>query len=248
MIKVSCWRCGTQISKSDILGLGHFDEQIGKYQGKAFVAFECPGCQKVRYQILDTNMLSLKNKKKAAYTKGNLSVSKNKLSENGNDIDINQVIEFFEVLNEIETIGGILEKCKKSCEVIKPEINKPIVQPLDVYNIFTNFNSADLKRLMILTLNKKNRLLSWEFLGEKTKKSVSFEPQVIFHTPFLLENNNISVITAENLRDNFRKPSQKDILRTKRLVKTGKILGINFLDHIVIGNDGYHSYDQLDLI
>ncbi|MFP4047939.1 MAG: JAB domain-containing protein [Bacteroidales bacterium] len=246
MLNIYCWRCGTQIKKSDILGLGHFDEQIGKYQGKAFAAFECPGCQKIRYQIMDTNMLS--TQKKTAYRRQNEQGYVNSSGANGNQIDINQVIDFFEVLNEINTVDGFLERCEESTEMIKAEVNKPIVQPLDVYNLFNDLNEAGLKRLMILTLNKENRLIAWEFLGEKTNKKVTFDPRVIFHTSFLLDKKDISIIIAQNLSDKFDKPSQKDILLTKRLVKTGKILGIDFLDHIIIDNDGYHSFDQLDLI
>ncbi|MFW6410271.1 MAG: JAB domain-containing protein [Halanaerobiales bacterium] len=246
MLNIYCWRCGTQINKSDILGLGHFDEQIGKYQGKAFVAFECPGCQKIRYQIMDTNILSTQKKK--AYRSQNELGHLDSSCVNDNEIDINQVIDFFEVLNEISTVDSFLEKCKEAKEAIKPEVNKPIVQPLDVYNLFNDVNKSGLKRLMILTLNKENRLITWEFLGEKTNKEITFDPKVIFHTPFLLDQKDISIIIARNLLGSFNKPSQKDILLTKRLVKTGKILGIDFLDHIIIGDNGYHSFDQLDLL
>jgi DNA repair protein RadC len=44
-------------------------------------------------------------------------------------------------------------------------------------------------------------------------------------------------------------PSREDRDCTKRLVKTGKILGIRVLDHVVIGHDEYYSFadsGQLD--
>lgn len=37
-------------------------------------------------------------------------------------------------------------------------------------------------------------------------------------------------------------PSKEDIYVTKRLVEAGKIIGIEVLDHIIIGNGGYISF------
>lgn len=243
MLNVYCWRCGTQIGESNVLGLGHFDRKIGKYQGKEFIAYRCPQCQKVRYQVLDKRGLprqikALKNPENFRGGRPNLEQS---------EIDINQVIDFYEVLNDIDTVNGFLEKCRLSGNINTPEINKPIVQPLDVFNIFNDFNNLNMKRLMVLTLDKDNYLVSWEFMGEGTDRPISFKPRDIYHTPFLLDQE-VSVLIAENLKEHFSKPSQKDLLITKRLIKTGKILGIEFLDHIVIEENGFHSYDKMDLI
>lgn len=244
MLNLHCWRCGSKINEEDILGIGHFDQQVGKYQGKGFVAFQCPKCKKARYQILDSNFLTIHKK-----LGKNISGSPDKLQvmESNNGIDINQVIDFYQVLNKIDTVDNFLEKCEMSADTISTEMNKPITQPLDVYNLFTELNNSDLKRLMILTLDHENYLITWEFLGEGTNRPIDYDPKVIYHTPFLLEDK-VSVIIAHNLYDNFSQPTQKDILVTKRLVKAGKLLGIDFLDHIIIGEDGYHSYDQLNLI
>ena len=39
-------------------------------------------------------------------------------------------------------------------------------------------------------------------------------------------------------------PSKEDIMITKRLNECGKILGINVLDHIVIGDGTYYSLKE----
>lgn len=244
MLNVYCWRCGTQINKNNILGLGHFDHQIGKYQGKAFIAFKCPKCQKVRYQIMNTDLLSIQ---KNSFNKQKNGHDNHKILEFGEKIDIDQVIDFFEMLSDIDTVEGFLEQCRISKDDKSILLNKPIVQPLNVYNLFKDLNSANMKRLMILTLDEENYVIDWEFLGENTSNPINFDPKIIFHTPFNFENE-VSIIIAENLKDQFNQPTQKEILKTKRLVKTGEILGIRFLDRIVIEQNGFHSYDQLDLI
>ncbi len=244
MLNVYCWRCGTRINEDDILGIGHFDENVGKYQGKGFIAFRCSNCKKVRYQVLDTNLLPEKRK---SVKRHNNSSGSFEVVEHTDRIDINQVIDFYEMLNNIETVDNFLDRCNMSTEVVHPEINKPVIQPLDVYNLFNELNSENAKRLMVLTLDEENFIITWEFMGDGTNQSVSLDPKVIYHTPFLI-NEKVSVIIADNLQEDFKKASQKEILVTKRLIKAGKILGIKFLDHIVIDNNGFYSFDQLDLI
>ncbi len=243
MLKVYCWKCGSEIKESNILGLGQFDKDIGKYKGKTFIAFRCPKCEKVRYQIHDNNILS---KKKFANT---IQYSQKACGviNYENKIDIDQVIDFHELLTDINTVNNFLQECEKEKNIITPEINKPIIRPLDVFNIFKNLNKKNKKRILILTLDKDNYLINWEFIGQDTGKEASYDPKVIFNTPFLI-NDRVSVIIADNLKSNFDNPSQKEILLTKKLVKTGKILGIEFLDHIIINKEEFHSFDQLNLM
>ncbi|MEJ6950582.1 JAB domain-containing protein [Natronospora cellulosivora (SeqCode)] len=235
MMNLYCWKCGTRIYDQNILGLGKFDKKIGKYKGKNFVAFNCPKCSKTRYQILNSNYLETQN---------TINSFNDGLS---NNIDIDQVIDFYDFLKEIDTVDSLLTTCDKSTNKLHKDINKPILQPLDVFNLYNTLNTSKLKRLMVLTLDKDNYIISWDFLGEGLSRAISYDPRTIFHTAFLIEER-ASVIIAENIRNNFIEPSQKDLLMTKKLIKAGKILGIDFLDHIVIEEDSYHSYDQLNYI
>jgi DNA repair protein RadC len=229
MLNVYCWKCGTRINEENILGLGYFSQQIGKYRGKGFIAFNCPQCKKERYQILDVNLNAVS---------GNFSVDL---------IDINQVIDFYRVLKDVKTVENFLERCEASISSINSEIKRAILQPLDVYKLFAELNDANFKQLMILTLDKDNYLINCEFLGEGANRPVSYEPRTIFRVPLLMKEKT-AVIIAENFNKHFTQPTQKEILMTKRLIKAGKILGIDFLDHIVIEDNGFHSYDQLNYI
>lgn len=236
MLKIYCWRCGTKINEEDILGLGSFDKNVGKYSGKGFIAFNCRKCNKARYQILDANY----------------AVIKNKLGQNVNNnpkdaINIDQVIEFHKLLKKVNTVDSFIERCVVNRDDINNQVKKSILQPLDVYNLFFQLNNENMKRLMILTLNKENQLLSWEFMGEGSNRPISFEPRDVFHTPFLIEEE-VSIIIAHNLNRHFKEPSQQEIFITRRLQKAGKLLGIEFLDHIIIEDRGFHSFDQLNYI
>ena len=42
-------------------------------------------------------------------------------------------------------------------------------------------------------------------------------------------------------------PSREDILITKRLIETGKLIGIELLDHIILGDNLYVSLKESGL-
>lgn len=246
MLNIYCWSCGSKIREKDVLGLGKFDKDIGKYKGKGFITFKCSKCNKVRYQIINRSLLSKQKK----YINGKNKANKTELPENEN-IDINQVIDFFQSLNEIETVNGFLNQCQKSTgtstEVKDKSLLKPVNQPLDVYNLFFELSNLKKERLMILSLNSNNFPINWEFMGEGVEKEISFHPRTIFHKSFLIKED-VSIILAQNVQENFDKPKEKNILKIKRLIKAGKLLGIKLLDYIIIDENDFYSYDELDLI
>ena len=43
-------------------------------------------------------------------------------------------------------------------------------------------------------------------------------------------------------------PSQNDLAMTKRLQQAGEIMGIELLDHIIVGNDNYLSMREEGII
>ena len=59
-----------------------------------------------------------------------------------------------------------------------------------------------------------------------------------------ISNRAASVILAHNHPSGVLKPSPDDIAATRQLVKAGKILGIEVLDHIIITKKGYLSLKQ----
>jgi DNA repair protein RadC len=48
-----------------------------------------------------------------------------------------------------------------------------------------------------------------------------------------------SVVVAHNHPSGDSSPSQEDLNITEKLYQTGKIIGIELLDHVIIGEDGF---------
>ena len=112
MQKIYCRKCGSEILRKNILGIGHFNENIGKYKGRSFVAFKCPVCKKIIYQFLDDKLPAPKkdNLIEGKLKSGNENKQfKKKQLLTRKKIDINQVISFYEKLKDIDKIDELLE-------------------------------------------------------------------------------------------------------------------------------------------
>ncbi len=57
-----------------------------------------------------------------------------------------------------------------------------------------------------------------------------------------------AVIFVHNHPSGDTRPSQEDLLLTKRLVQAGEMLGIRVLDHIIVGDGGHFSFRDQGLI
>ena len=57
-----------------------------------------------------------------------------------------------------------------------------------------------------------------------------------------------SVIFVHNHPSGDPEPSIDDIEITKRLCKSCNIVGINVLDHIIVGSDDYYSFKMKNMI
>ena len=106
MQKIYCQKCGSEILRKNILGIGHFNKNIGEYKGRSFVAFKCPVCEKIRYQFLDNKLPDPKD----TLIEGKLENNeKKKQLLTTKKIDINQVISFYEELKKINKVDELLK-------------------------------------------------------------------------------------------------------------------------------------------
>ena len=91
----------------------------------------------------------------------------------------------------------------------------------------------------VICLDGKNRMLHWE-------KVVRVHPREIFFTAVKVRA--AGIICLHNHPSGDLEPSQEDMEETKRLIETGKVLGIRVLDHIIIGKEQYFSFADRGLL
>jgi DNA repair protein RadC len=98
------------------------------------------------------------------------------------------------------------------------------------------------EHFVVLFLNTKNQVIHQQtiFIGSLNASIV--HPREIFREA--VKRSSASIICAHNHPSGDPTPSQEDIQVTRRLSECGKMIGIELLDHIVIGDRKYVSLKE----
>lgn len=102
----------------------------------------------------------------------------------------------------------------------------------------------DKENLIIALLDGKCRLIRDCTISVGTVNSSLVSPRDIFAEA--LKYNAVSIVLLHNHPSGDSTPSTNDIAVTKRIVEAGKIMGINVIDHIIIGDNKYTSLKEKD--
>ncbi|HEX3010467.1 MAG TPA: DNA repair protein RadC [Syntrophomonadaceae bacterium] len=122
-----------------------------------------------------------------------------------------------------------------------------IKSPEDVKNIvMEDMRYFDREHFRVMYLDRRGGLLSMEDVSIGGLHSSIVHPREVFK-PAIKKSAN-SVILIHNHPSGDVTPSREDIEVTKRLLEAGKIIGIEVLDHIIIGENNYCSLKSKGLI
>lgn len=122
-----------------------------------------------------------------------------------------------------------------------------ITHPSDVCNYFIN-RMSHLKKehFNILMLDNKNYIIEDHNVSIGSLNSAIVHPREVFK--HAIKRSSASIILVHNHPSGNTDPSKEDIAITKRLVECGNIIGIDVLDHIIIGKDDYFSLKEKSII
>ena len=95
---------------------------------------------------------------------------------------------------------------------------------------------------MALYLNTKNGVLKQEVISIGSLNANIVHPREIFKTACMISAS--SIIVAHNHPSGDPTPSRQDIEITKKLVESGKMIGIEILDHVIIGHDRNYGFKE----
>ncbi|MBS5824707.1 MAG: DNA repair protein RadC [Clostridium argentinense] len=96
--------------------------------------------------------------------------------------------------------------------------------------------------LKLIMLNSKNIVISVKHISIGSLNSSIVHPREVFLEA--IKNSSASIIICHNHPSGDPTPSKEDINITNRLKECGKILGIEVLDHIIIGDGIYVSLKE----
>ena len=97
----------------------------------------------------------------------------------------------------------------------------------------------DREQFSILMLNSKNHVVGYHVVTQGTLNASLVHPREVFKAAILA--GSASIILAHNHPSGDPRPSSEDLDVTKQLTNAGKILGIDVLDHIIIGCGGAYG-------
>ncbi|ACA54057.1 JAB domain-containing protein [Clostridium botulinum] len=160
---------------------------------------------------------------------------------------------FNQSIEELTKIKGIgvtkavqilaLSELSKRFKTYKSGNEYKISTPLDVSNlVMEDMKYLKQEKLKILILNTKNIVTYIRDVFIGTLNSSIVHPREIFCEA--IKKNGASIIICHNHPSGDPTPSKEDINITLRLKKCGKLIGIDLLDHIIIGENKYVSMKE----
>lgn len=125
-------------------------------------------------------------------------------------------------------------------EIFTKERYPKIRSPSDVYKLlYPKLRGLKQEEIRVLYLNTKNCVILNKTTSVGTLNSNLSHPRETFKTA--IELSAASIIVTHNHPSGDSTPSREDIATTRKLVESGKFLGIDVLDHIIIGDGSFTS-------
>ncbi len=100
----------------------------------------------------------------------------------------------------------------------------------------------DREHFKVMLLDSKNAVISVETVSIGTVNASIVHPREVLKPA--LEKSATSIILVHNHPTGSVSPSREDILITRRFEKCGRILGIDVVDHIIVGDNNYVSMKE----
>ena len=98
------------------------------------------------------------------------------------------------------------------------------------------------EQFLVVLLNSKNIIIGTEVISEGTLTNSVVHPREVFQ-PAILQHA-AAICAAHNHPSGDPSPSRDDRELTEVLQKAGRTLGIPLLDHLIIGDGAYYSFQE----
>ena len=115
--------------------------------------------------------------------------------------------------------------------------------PEDVADMFMREMAAlDREHFRAVLLNTKNRILGVRTISIGSLNASIVHAREVFKAA--VAESAQAIVLVHNHPSGLPEPSSEDIAVTERLAEAGRILGIEILDHIVLGSQGFVSLKE----
>ncbi len=123
------------------------------------------------------------------------------------------------------------------------EIKPKITSPYDVYYMLSpDLLHLDQEHFIVLYLNVKSELIKEETIYIGTLNQMVIHPRDIFKKA--IQYSAAGMIIVHNHPSGNSEPSRADIQTTKQLINASEIIGIDLVDHLILGKEEFYSIKQ----
>ncbi len=136
-------------------------------------------------------------------------------------------------------------------QVVKEEVeyygSKKVQTPKDLEEVVRKFiGDADREIFLAVNLSSANRINSIHIVSVGSLNQSVVHPRECFKAALL--SNAQAVVFAHNHPSGEVIPSLEDKQLTAGLKQAGQLLGIKVLDHVIVGDKGYFSFQENNIL
>lgn len=134
---------------------------------------------------------------------------------------------------------------EKELSVNYPEMDRKMNSPEKIVRLgrdFLRMHEQTEEYLYMLCMDNKLQLIGVFELSHGNVNSSIFSVREMFQKALLA--NAVSIIVVHNHPSGDPSPSREDVKVTERAVEAGNLIGVQVLDHIIVGRPGYSSLKE----
>ena len=132
---------------------------------------------------------------------------------------------------------------KLNIKLVKGEFKNPVKgqvkEPREIYEVFKKIKDRAQETLIGVYLNAEMEVNSYDILSIGTKSETLIDIPEIFGRAFVLRSRYIIII--HNHPSGEAEPSEEDKITMKQLVQQARIMKLDLLDFIIVGDESYWS-------
>jgi len=144
----------------------------------------------------------------------------------------------------------------KACEIVACfELGKRLLKdkkaeiylkPKEIWEELKDLRDHKKEHFVIFYLDSRNQEIKREIISVGSLNANLVHPREVFEPA--VKHLAAQIILAHNHPSGDPEPSEDDLEITKRLTESGKILGIEVIDHIIVVKNGFLSFKEKNLI
>ena len=126
------------------------------------------------------------------------------------------------------------------------DTDKPyITSPADAFNMLADMSTLEQEQMRVVLLDTRNRVVKINTIYQGSTNTTMVRVGELFREA--IRANAVAIIVAHNHPSGDPSPSPEDVAITKDITTAGKLVSIDVLDHLVIGQGRFVSLKERGL-